>query len=164
MVTTTSRSPMDTQLVQAIAALTAVITNLQRQQQNEQRVQTNTTIMDPFASTQALDLGSRAGSIAHAMARRPPFIQHFKSSPATNATAYKVGATKTWNGETYHFCDCPTHRNKIRWHTHSADSCRTRKRWMEIQSNHKVSANVAHSEDNQGTALLTQALSLANHN
>ena len=81
---------MDTQLVQAIAALTAVITNLQRQQQNEQHVQPNTTIMDPFASNQSLDLGSRAGSTAYATASVPPFVRHFKSSPITNATTYKA--------------------------------------------------------------------------
>ena len=117
--------------------------------------------------------------------KRPPFVQHFKSSSTPNATAYKVGDTKTWNGETYHFCDCPTHRDKIRWHTHSADSCRTRKKWMESQGNRKVSANLAYSEDasatnsvddklqtqdeymapnDQVTALLAQALSLASHN
>ena len=36
-----------------------------------------------------------------------------------------------WKGETYHFCDCPTHRNRLKWHNHTVEECRTRIRWLK---------------------------------
>lgn len=55
----------------------------------------------------------------------PPFAKHFKSSTEPDAQTYKVGNTKTW-----HFCDCPNHRDRVKWHTHPAETCRLRLRWL----------------------------------
>ena len=46
-----------------------------------------------------------------ATGQQPPFVKHFKSSTGSNATPYKVGDTKEWNKLTWHFCDCPNHRD-----------------------------------------------------
>ena len=59
-----------------------------------------------------------------------PFVKHFKKSAAADAEPYHIGDTKTWNGETWHCCDCPTHRNHLKWHPHPPESCRTRQRWL----------------------------------
>ena len=42
-----------------------------------------------------------------------------------------MGDKKEFNGETYHFCDTPTHRSRIKWHLHHPDDCRVRKIWMQ---------------------------------
>lgn len=60
----------------------------------------------------------------------PPFVKHYKSSNAADAQPYKVGDSKTWNNLTWYFCDCPNHRDRIKWHTHTADSCHSRQRWL----------------------------------
>ena len=48
-----------------------------------------------------------------------------------NEVKYKVGDKKTWKNEVWHFCDAPNHRDRAKWHTHSAADCRTRQRWIE---------------------------------
>lgn len=74
--------------------------------------------------------GRPSGSSEARDKKLPPFAKHFKSSNDTNATPYKVGDTKSWNNETWYFCDCPLHRNRLKWHTHAADTCRTRLNWI----------------------------------
>ena len=56
----------------------------------------------------------------------PPFVKHFKTSNDTDATSYKLGDSKTWQGATWYFCDCPNHRDRHKWHTHTHETCRTR--------------------------------------
>jgi hypothetical protein len=63
----------------------------------------------------------------------PPFAKHFAVSSAADAKKYKVGDSKEWNKNTWHFCDCPNHRDKNKWHTHPASTCRTRAKWLEQQ-------------------------------
>jgi hypothetical protein len=109
----------------------------------------------------------------------PPFVKHFKSSSADDAVKYKVGDTKTWNKLTWHFCDYPNHRDKQKWHTHSPDECRLRKKWLE--SNTPVGANAILDDDapeppqdeestaqdapaNPLAAMLANALTLASDN
>ena len=58
----------------------------------------------------------------------PPFINHYKS-PSNQP--YKLGDTKDWNNNTFYYCDAPTHKNRAKWHTHTAETCRTRLRWLE---------------------------------
>ena len=70
----------------------------------------------------------------------PPWITHFQHTSNGVAKKYKVGDTKVWQEDTRHYCDCPNHKDKVRWHTHPAKSCRTRKRWLEAQKN-KISVN-----------------------
>ena len=79
----------------------------------------------------------------------PPFVSHYQDSKGSK---YKVGDKKEFDGRTYFFCDCPFHRNRLRWHTHPADTCRTRARWLKkkeegtIEVKDEPSANV--SEEN----------------
>jgi hypothetical protein len=63
----------------------------------------------------------------------PPFAKHFAVSSAADAKKYKVGDSKEWNQHTWYFCDCPNHRDKVKWHTHPASTCRTRAKWLEQQ-------------------------------
>ena len=55
----------------------------------------------------------------------PPFINHYKFP---SIQAYKLGDTKDWNSNTCHYCDPPIHKNRAKWHTHTAKTCRTRLR------------------------------------
>lgn len=72
----------------------------------------------------------------------PPFHRHFKVSMDPGAATYKIGDTKVWNDETWYYCDYPNHRNRSRWHTHSAAACRTRTAWLAEKKN-KPAANAA---------------------
>ena len=65
-----------------------------------------------------------------ATSKLPPFIKHFKTSAEADAAPHKVGDSKTWNNETWYFCDCPNHRDRIKWHTHTHTDCKTRARWV----------------------------------
>jgi hypothetical protein len=120
--------------------------------------------------------------------KHPPFVKHFKLSSAPDSVSYKVGDSKEWNGATWYFCDCPSHKDKIKWHTHPHTTCRTRKRWLEeggSNSNSNSSPPVAHvagatdtsssgtsitttttdsSSTTDVTSLLAAALSLAGNN
>jgi hypothetical protein len=117
--------------------------------------------------------------------KHPPFIKHFKLSSAPDAASYKVGDSKEWNSATWYFCDCPSHKDKIKWHTHPHTACRTRKRWLEeggSNSNSNSSPPVAHvagttdalssgtsittttTDSTDVTSLLAAALSLAGSN
>lgn len=58
----------------------------------------------------------------------PPFVTHYKSAAGDK---YKLGDTLNHEGATFHFCDCPLHRNKLKWHTHTPDQCRIRTRWLK---------------------------------
>ena len=101
----------------------------------------------------------------------PPFARHFKSSPAPDAPKFVVGDSKPFNGTTWFFCDCPNHRNKVKWHTFPHTECRQRQRWLE--TNPPPSANLSELSTisnpthpslppNHLTTLLADALHLAN--
>ena len=78
----------------------------------------------------------------------PPFARHFKTSQASDARMYKVGDSKVWNNQTWYFCDAPTHKDKIKWHTHTAKSCCTRKNWLASKvKNEDTEANSADVDD-----------------
>ena len=57
----------------------------------------------------------------------PPFLTHYKDSKEVK---YKLGDTKMHNNKKFYFCDCPDHRNRLKWHTHSTEDCRTRINWL----------------------------------
>ena len=78
--------------------------------------------------------------------KRPPFLKHYKVSEEANAKKFKVGDTKVWNGVTYHYCDSPNHRGRIRWHKHKAEECSTRKKWLAKQNEASPEANVGAAE------------------
>lgn len=111
----------------------------------------------------------------------PPFVRHYKSSNKPDATKYKVGDSKVWKGETWYFCDCPTHRFRHKWHTHTAASCDTRTNWLAQKGTNPTAnaASVPSSVDTATTSasepssvtsapdlagLLASALSLAGNN
>ena len=58
----------------------------------------------------------------------PPFLIHFQTS---DKVKYKVGDKKEHAGSIFYFCDCPLHRNKLKWHTHHPDKCRLRNKWIK---------------------------------
>jgi hypothetical protein len=65
---------------------------------------------------------------------QPPFATWFAESTEPNAKKYKVGNTKEWNGDTYHFWDTQNHKANIKWHLHKAKTCRTRSKWLAAGS------------------------------
>ena len=106
----------------------------------------------------------------------PPFLKHFKDGLGDSAKPYKLGDTKTWNNETWYFCDCPSHRDKAKWHTHPPESCRTRLRWLakkkgNVEANQVESVEETQNEDTDGhsqpdtaAAMLSKVLQLAGDN
>ena len=76
------------------------------------------------------------------------FFKHYKSSTDDDSTTYKLGDSQTWNKETWYFCDCPTYRDHIKWHIHTADTCRTRLKWLESKNtSSSTSPPTAHISD-----------------
>ena len=65
-----------------------------------------------------------------------PFVRHFKATTASDAANFKVGDTKEWKGDTWYVCDCPNHRDRLKWHSHTAPECRTRYKWLNDKFNH----------------------------
>ena len=87
----------------------------------------------------------------------PPFVRHFKSADTPNATKFKVGDTKDFEGATWYFCGCPKHRDGLKWHTHTVETCRVRIKWLADQDG---AANVGASETNtDGTDTEVSSLS-----
>jgi hypothetical protein len=79
-----------------------------------------------------------------------PFTTHNKD--LTTGKNYKVGDTKEWKGQTYHYCDAPNHRNSTKWHTHPTPDCRTRAKWIERGRPPMIHAKLANATDDD-TAL-----------
>ena len=44
----------------------------------------------------------------------PSFVCHFKHTSDHDPKKYKVDDSKIWNYVTYYFCDCPTHKEKLK--------------------------------------------------
>jgi hypothetical protein len=68
------------------------------------------------APAKAANFSSKSDK-SDAKAKPPPFIWHWKVTKEPDLVIYKLGNTKVWLGETWHFCDCPNHRNRVKWHT-----------------------------------------------
>ena len=110
----------------------------------------------------------------------PIFNKHFKCGET--GERYKVGDSKEFQGDTYYFCDAPTHKNRTKWHKHHPDKCRLRKAWLKEQGEDKSdnktppsTANIADREDNDKddsnehpnkkiTAILASAMNLTTDN
>ena len=60
----------------------------------------------------------------------PPVVRHFKQKNDPDSQICKGGDSKIWNSVTYYFCDFPTQKDKLKWHTHTAKNCRTCKCWL----------------------------------
>jgi len=57
-----------------------------------------------------------------------PFISHYQGSKGVK---YKVRYNKEFGRKPYFFYDFPLHRNRLRCHTHSSDTCLIRARWIK---------------------------------
>lgn len=96
---------------------------------------------------------------------QPPFVKHYKASSEPDAAKFKLGDTKDWKGSTYHFCDCPIHRSRIKWHTHKPDDCKTRTRWLADKEGSTTTpspptANVADTDTDDAAAPADDATAL----
>ena len=63
----------------------------------------------------------------------PPLTCNFNHTSDTEYPKYKVDDIKNLNGMNYYFCDFPTHKDKLKWHTHTMEPCRNHKNWLEIK-------------------------------
>ena len=82
----------------------------------------------------------------------PPFVRHFKATAASNTATFKVGDTKEWKGDTWYFCDCPNHRDRLKWHSHPDPECGTRQKCLNDKYG---SAPTAAISDSDGTSTIT---------
>jgi hypothetical protein len=96
----------------------------------------------PAKAAAATGSSSSESDEPDAKKKLPPFIRHWKASKEPDSTKYKLGDTKVWSGETWHFCDCPNHCNQVKWHTYAPSACGIRTAWLAKNPN-KSSANAA---------------------
>ena len=71
-----------------------------------------------------------------------------------NTCRSETTETATW--ATYHYCESPNHRFKVRWHKHKADDCSVRKRWLQTEETKSKSkpdnqANLATDDNDDAT-------------
>ena len=71
----------------------------------------------------------------------PKFLHYVKKNKSAGGGDHVVGDTRTHNDTTYYFCDCPNHKNNIRWHTWPATECRTRLNWLKKQNKNAIAGN-----------------------
>ena len=113
-----------------------------------------------------------------------PWLKYFK---VADGIKYKIGDTKEFKGNNFHYCDTPTHRDRIKWHTHSATDYTVRKKWLRKQEEegasesslpeanvHEVGNNTSRNgneeddqtlqQDNDVNALLATAMNLVTDN
>jgi hypothetical protein len=83
------------------------------------------------ASGTAKSTSGASKSTSDTERKLPPFSTYWKAPDSEGGAKYKVGDTQMFEGRKYYFCDAPTHRNKLKWHVHSAESCRNRKAWLK---------------------------------
>lgn len=90
---------------------------------------------------------------------RPPFHQHTTKGGATGSTAvpYKVGDTRDWNDNTYHFCDATTHKDQSHWHKHRTADCSIRAKFLANRSS-TTSTNAPAAHAHFGTSVHTEVL------
>ena len=84
---------------------------------------------------------SRKETVSNSSRTLPPFAKFFKAPISDGSVEYKVGDTKDWNGTTWYYCDAPTRRDRIKWHTHPTTECCTRKLWLDTDNG--ATANIA---------------------
>ena len=83
-------------------------------------------------------------------------------SNTPSATSCKVGDSNDWDGHSWYFCDCPNHKEHIKWHTHSTKSCHTHQHWLASKSTDATAAvmddaTATTTEDTTGLLSLTSA-------
>ena len=64
----------------------------------------------------------------------PPYVHRFKYTSDPDSPKWNVDDRIIWNDVNYYFCYWPTHKDKLKWYTHKAETFRTRKRWLESKN------------------------------
>ena len=82
----------------------------------------------------------------------PPFAHHFKQTSHPDSPKYKVDDSNIWNGVTYYLCCFPTHKYKLKWHTHTVETYRTCKRCMGIKNYTSTSPSDYNYSDQENVA------------
>jgi hypothetical protein len=85
------------------------------------------------------------GTASDSDLKLPPFVTFYKAPESEGGAHYKVGDFKMFEGRKFHFCDAPNHRLRHKWHGHTAESCLSRKIWM--QTDPKPAAHAADASD-----------------
>jgi hypothetical protein len=100
------------------------------------------------------------GTASNSDLKLPP-LSRFTTLPRAREvlTSYKVGDFKMLEGRKFHFCDAPNHWLRHKWHGHTAESCRSRKIWM--QANPPPAAHAADASDAGRTPDVTSPPSTA---
>jgi len=85
-----------------------------------------------------------------------PFANHYQDS---SGVKYKLGDTKEHNDRTFYYCNCPIHRNRLKWHTYSPEKYRTRLHWLnnkdgksDGEKSNAATANIADENDAYNTS------------
>ena len=95
----------------------------------------------------------------------PPWISHFKNLAGVK---YKIRDAKEFNGTHFHFCDAPTHHEKLKWCTHKPEIFRVRKLWIQKQEEKnstdkaQARANVGEQEEDAARATILDITSGSN--
>ena len=77
----------------------------------------------------------------------PPSAHNFKHTSDPNSPKYKVDDIKNWNGVIYYLCFWPTHKDKLKWHPHTVETCHTRKHCLESKNDNITSPSDYKSPD-----------------
>jgi hypothetical protein len=80
-----------------------------------------------------------------------------RATNAPDSQKFKVGDSKSWNDLTWYFCDCPNHCDRVKWHTHPADTCRTHQRWLEGKNGPAANPAIADARTNATTTTALNA-------
>jgi len=59
----------------------------------------------------------------------PFFAKWYKKSLSKGSPEFEHGDTKTHEGQTWHFCCYPNHKDNVRWHPFNSKYCRAWKSW-----------------------------------
>ena len=73
-----------------------------------------------------------------------------------------AGDNKEYKGETLYFCDCPLHRNCLKWHVRIPETCRTRihcmkKTGTDTDNKDIIEANIGEENDAFDDAVKTDS-------
>ena len=79
----------------------------------------------------------------------PDFLRHWRSAEGKK---YVIGDEKEFDGKIFYFCDAPNHKDRIKWHTHTSERCRLRKKWLK-QNETSTSRENSKPEANIGDAI-----------
>ena len=79
----------------------------------------------------------------------PPFARYFNQTSDPDYQKYKVDDINIFNGVTYSLYDFPTHEDKLKYHTHTAETCRTHRLCLESKNDTSTSPSDYKSSDQE---------------